>query len=94
MYKRQAGTDDTIKMNFATEDYKAMIDKMRDWYEKGYVYKDAATTDDQAEILVKNNVAFSYFVEGEIGIETAKTAACGTDMTLSLIHIWYPPWRT
>ena len=76
-----AGTDDTIKMNFATEDYKAMIDKMRDWYEKGYVYKDAATTDDQAEILVKNNVAFSYFVEGEIGIETAKSAACGTDMT-------------
>ena len=75
------GTEDTIKMNFATEDYKAMIDKMRDWYEKGYVYKDAATTDDTAEILVKNNVAFSYFVEGEIGIETSKTAACGTDMT-------------
>ncbi len=75
------GTDDTIKMNFATDDYKAMIDKMRGWYEKGYVYKDAATTDDTAEILVKNNVAFSYFVEGEIGIETSKTAACGTDMT-------------
>lgn len=76
-----SGSDDTVKMNFATEEYKAMIDKMRDWYEKGYVYKDAATTEDSAEILIKNNVGFSYFVEGEIGIESSKTAACGMPMT-------------
>ncbi len=75
------GSDDTVKMNYATPEYKAMIDKMRDWYEKGYVYADAATTEDSAEILVKNNVGFSYFVEGEIGIETSKTAACGMPMT-------------
>lgn len=57
-----SGSDDTVKMNFATEEYKAMIDKMHDWYEKGYVYKDAATTEDPAEVLIKNNVGFSYFV--------------------------------
>ncbi|MBB5265561.1 putative aldouronate transport system substrate-binding protein [Catenibacillus scindens] len=75
------GSDDTVRMNFDTPEYKAMIDKMRDWYEKGYVYEDAATTDDAAETLIKSNVGFSYFVEGEIGIETSKTAACGMPMT-------------
>ncbi len=75
------GTDDKIKMNFATDEYKAMVDKMRDWYEKGYVYKDAATTEDPAEVLIKNNVGFSYIIEGEIGIETLKSAACGMPVT-------------
>ncbi len=83
-----SGSDDTVKMNFATEEYKAMIDKMRDWYEKGYVYKDAATTEDPAEVLIKNNVGFSYFVEGEIGIEASKTAACGMPMTCVKIETY------
>lgn len=75
------GSDDKIKMNFATDEYKAMVDKMREWYEKGYVYKDAATTDDSGEVLIKNNAGFSYFIEGEIGIETLKAAACGMPVT-------------
>ena len=75
------GKTDNIELNFATDEYKAMIDQMREWYELGYVYKDAATTDDSGEVLIKNNAGFSYFTEGELGIETAKTAACGMPVT-------------
>lgn len=75
------GSDDTIQNNFATEQYRAMFEKMHDWYEKGYVYKDVTTNKEQAEQLVKSNVAFSYFSQSEIGVEASKSAACGYDMT-------------
>ena len=75
------GGDPTVKMNFATDEYKAMVDKMREWYEKGYVYKDAATTEDNGEVLLKNNAGFSYFIEGELGVEIAKAAAIGMPVT-------------
>ena len=50
--------DGKVRMNFDTPEYKAMVDKVREWNEKGYVYQDAATTDDSAETLIKNNVGF------------------------------------
>ncbi len=75
------GNDSTVKMNFDTPEYKAMVDQMREWYEKGYVYKDAATTEDPGDVLIKNNVGFSYFSDGEMGVETNKSVSCGTPMT-------------
>ena len=75
------GNDSTVKLNFETPEYKAMVDMMRGWYEKGYIYKDAATTEDSGETLIKNNVGFSYFTAGEIGIEVNKAVSCGTPMT-------------
>ncbi len=75
------GNDSTVKLNFETPEYKAMVDMMRGWYEKGYIYKDAATTEDPGETLIKNNVGFSYFTAGEIGVEANKSVACGTPMT-------------
>lgn len=82
-------TDGKVRMNFDTEEYKAMIDKVRGWNEKGYIYQDAATTDDSAEALIKNNVGFSYLSEGEIGLAVSKTAACGMPMTC--VKISTPP---
>lgn len=75
------GSDPTVVNNFATEEYRAIYDKMHDWYEKGYVYKDSTTNKEQAEQLVKSNVAFAYFSQSEIGIESSKEQACGMPMT-------------
>ena len=79
------GSDPTVKNNFATEEYRAIYDKMHDWYEKGYVYKDSTTNQEQAEQLVKSNVAFSYFSQSEIGVESSKEQACGMPMTCVLV---------
>ncbi len=75
------GSDPTVVNNFATEEYRAIYDQMHDWYQKGYVYKDSTTQKEQAEQLVKSNIAFSYFSQSEIGIESSKEQACGMPMT-------------
>ncbi len=75
------GTDSTIRNSYATEEFKAIYEKMHDWYEKGYVYKDTATNSEMAESLVKSGVAFSYIGNCEEGVETLKSTACGMPMT-------------
>lgn len=75
------GSDPTVQNNFATDQYKAMWTQMKEWYDAGYVYKDVTTTKEMAEDLVKSNVAFSYFSQSELGVEAAKTVACGMPVT-------------
>ncbi len=74
------GSDSTVCINYETEEYKKMYEIMRVWYEKGYVYKDSATTTDMGQTLVKADAAFSFFSNSELGIEAAKSAACGMEM--------------
>ena len=75
------GSDGAVTMNFATDTYKGMVDMLRGWYEKGYIYKDAANQNESAESLVQSNAAFSFICSSEVGVETAKSEACGMDMT-------------
>ena len=75
------GSDNTVINNFETEEYHKMYEKMKEWYDKGYVYGDVTTQTDKAEEMVKSNVAFSYFSQSEIGIESSKEATCGMPMT-------------
>ncbi|MBS5522539.1 MAG: ABC transporter substrate-binding protein [Clostridiales bacterium] len=71
----------TVKNFFATDDYAEMAERVRGWYEKGYVYKDSTTTTDNAESIVKQNGAFSWISTSEIGVEAAKRDATGYDIT-------------
>lgn len=75
------GSSNTVLSNLETDDYKAMWLQMKQWYEKGYVYKDVTTNHELAEQLIKSNVGFSYFSLSEIGIETAKSTACAMPVT-------------
>lgn len=69
--------DKTIINYFADPETKAVYEKTKDWYNKGYIYKDAATATDMGNQLMKNNVAFSYVGQSEIGAEANATANCG-----------------
>lgn len=75
------GSDPTVISNFESEEYHKMYEKMKEWYEKGYIYKDAATQSDAGGELVKTNVGFSYLAQGEIGMETAQSTMCGMPIT-------------
>ena len=68
--------DDTIECYFFTDTYKQSIDRVRSWYEKDLVFKDASTNQDLGNIKMKNGAAFSYIQQGEIGF--AETAASST----------------
>lgn len=68
--------DDTIECYFFTDTYQQSIDRVRSWYEKDLVFKDASTNQDLGNIKMKNGAAFSYVQQGEIGF--AETAASST----------------
>ena len=66
-----------VILNYATDDYKASMELMHEWYEKGYVYKDGATMKDTAETIATAGNVFSWFCESEQGVEANKSAQVG-----------------
>ena len=75
------GEDHTIKMTFETEEYQKIYEKLKKWYDNGYIHKDAATTQESGTDLIKSNVGFSMICDGEYGIEATKSADCGMPVT-------------
>lgn len=75
------GQDPTVKLTYSTDEYRKMYEWAKDWYDKGYVYKDAATEPSTGSELIKNNVGFSFITDGEYGIEQAQEVECGMPVT-------------
>jgi putative aldouronate transport system substrate-binding protein len=71
---------DKIENYFATEDYKAAVQRVNDWYQKGLVYKDAAMNVDGADLECANGLAFSYVSPSEVGAEVARSQGTGYPM--------------
>lgn len=46
---------------YATEEYKDLVYTMREWYQKGYILKDAATTTESGSVMYNEGKVFSYF---------------------------------
>jgi putative aldouronate transport system substrate-binding protein len=67
---------------YASPQYKATIERVHSWYEKGYVFKDAATTDQASENLIKANVTASIVKLAELGVETAMKGNSGYDVVV------------
>ena len=75
--------EDTAKVVnlYESEEYAKMLEIVKDWYDKGYIYKDAATYAESAPDLIKTNVTGCYFVDSQLGVETSQSLATGYDMT-------------
>jgi putative aldouronate transport system substrate-binding protein len=71
---------DTVQNYYATDDYKEMAARSQDWYEKGLIYKDAATTQDYADTLVKAGSGFAEIRAIEIGSLEASQAQTGYEL--------------
>lgn len=70
---------------FESASYKNAIDRAHKWYEDGLVYKDAATSKDTGDTLMKSNVTFSYVNMGETNVVANKTGATGHDVVVNKI---------
>ncbi len=46
---------------FETEEYKDLVYTLREWYKKGYILKDAATTTESGSVMYNEGKVFSYF---------------------------------
>ncbi len=76
---------DTVYSYFQSEEYYKMLKLMTDMYNKGYVYKDAATADDAGDVLLSNDVTFSTVVNSEIGVEANRLSTTGHEVVCPMI---------
>lgn len=72
--------DGNVSLLPENEDFKAQLDRVRGWYEKGWVYKDSLVTTDHVDTLLKAGVAFCAIETSELGVEASKLEATGYDM--------------
>ena len=75
------GSDPTVELTYSSDEYRAMYEQVKDWYDRGFVYKDAQTESATGSELIKSNVAFSFIMDGEYGVEDAQTQLCGMPVT-------------
>ncbi len=68
--------------NFETDSFKNAITRANKWYKEGLVYKDAATSKDVADTLMKSNAIFSYVNMGETNVVAAKSANAGSEVVV------------
>ncbi len=56
------GNDSLNLVNlYETEEYKDLVYTLREWYNKGYILKDAATTTESGSVMYNEGKVFSYF---------------------------------
>lgn len=70
----------TVYPYYESEDYLAMLEMVQGWYEKGYVYKDAALTENSGDVLMSEGVTFSFIATGQVGIEQTRKSNTGYDV--------------
>ncbi len=57
-----------------------LLKKHAEWYNNGWMWPDAANSDEHADSIVKQNISCSYVVPSEIGVETAKEQSTGYEV--------------
>ena len=86
------GTDSTQVVNYyACDEYMDYLEHVRNWYLKGYVLKDAATTE---AILIdgkKDGTVIGNFMNGNWGIVDADIQSTGKDWIALMVNDIYQP---
>lgn len=80
------GDGTTIQNNYLRQIFIDTSLRFKDWYEKGWVYKDGSSYDETAEALVSGGTAFGYFKQFAMDSQATCSATCGQDMTLILLE--------
>lgn len=70
----------TIINAYASDEYIETMKIVRDWYNKGLIYKDASITQETGTSLVKSGSVFSFFTVGNPTELASKEAAAGYEL--------------
>jgi len=65
---------------YETPAYKERLKLVREWYTKGFISKDAATTKDPAQSVVGAGKGFAYLCRIKPGIEAQESASTGQEL--------------
>lgn len=72
--------DKKIINMYEDSDYAAAVKLVREWYEAGYIMKDAATSQEAQANIVRAGKAFGYFANMKPGFEAQEKNITGYDM--------------
>lgn len=76
------GLDNLKVVNlFASEEYKQIVSKIREWYLAGYLVKDPATSPESNDVMVKTGKAAGWLSAMKPGFETQQSRTIGLEMT-------------
>lgn len=75
------GQDLKVVNMYETKEYVDWVKRLRDWYQKGYILKDAATNKEYPNDLLKASRGFGYFTGIKPGIEEQVSRGNGMPMT-------------
>ncbi len=65
---------------YESDEYKELVTLMHDWYEKGYIQADAATTADNMATLLGAGNAFGTLVNSYPGVRETESTNCGYEL--------------
>jgi putative aldouronate transport system substrate-binding protein len=73
--------DGKTVINYAeTEEYKTLLGYAHDWYQKGYILSDAATSTEAPQIYLQSGRTMGFFISGEEGQAAQIKTATGVDV--------------
>lgn len=67
---------------YNTDEYEAAVLKMHDWYEKGLLFRDSATTELVSTTAISSDTAFAMVFAAENATMMSTVQDCGYDMTV------------
>lgn len=70
---------DTVQCKYLTDNYKDQCERVARWYDENLIYKDAATSKDYGDTLLKNNTGVAKVVEGDASTVPTVSASTGHD---------------
>lgn len=82
----------TVENYYASDEYKTLLGYAHDWYEKGYILQDAATTTEGADDYLKSGRTTGYFITGEEGQK--EQIESGIDFDVEVVKILQPTITT
>ena len=71
----------TVVNYYESEEYAELVNIAHDWYQKGYILQDAATTTEAQNTYIQAGVVMGGFIVGEEGQAEQITNATGVDVT-------------
>ena len=77
--------DGQIYVVFDKDEFKEACAKDAEWYNNGWVYKDAPYEIEGHEIQIKNGTAAASIITSEVGVEISKQAAIGKELAAKLL---------
>ena len=83
------GNNTTVVDFFETQSFKGLVSLVRDWFNKGYVLKDAATTTSNVMEYLSSGKAFSY-IAGYSGTQAFAQIAAQSGKDIKMVRLGQP----